>query len=546
MRVDRDQTVGSARSFEQLISSQPLLHALTQNNFVTPTPIQEQAIPQALAGADILGSAQTGTGKTLAFAIPLIAHVHTNASDSALIIVPTRELAVQVQQAVQKLLVGTLRVPTALLIGGEPIFKQFRQLKACPRIIIATPGRLLDHLDQGTFRPDQITFLVLDEMDRMFDMGFDVQIAEIINKLPQQRQTLMFSATLPSHIEKRAQSYLKSPVRISAGPTSVPAANITQEVVHVPEAEKYAALVTQLNQRTGSVIVFVKTKIGAARLADKLSRENHPALAMHGNLRQQKREQVVKAFRKGGRERIMVATDIAARGLDIPHIQHVINYDLPQCPEDYIHRIGRTARAGATGFAVCLISPHERRQWLAIDRLLNPSAHTGADTYERDSFPRRNGGGNRGGRGRSSSGFRSSERSSSSGFRSDRRSSDRPFERSPRDHRSSERTDRVDRPQFDRPPRDHRSSERTDRVERPQFDRSPRERSPERTDRVDRPQFDRSPRERSSERTDRPYESRSERPASSSEGRNSFGGGERRRSGGFAKRKPNGPARSRW
>jgi ATP-dependent RNA helicase DeaD len=391
--VDTDQNTKSAALFEHLNVPSQLLESLTKNNFVTPTQIQQEVIPIALNGVDVLGSAQTGTGKTLAFAIPLLARLLAHPTECALIVAPTRELAMQIQQSLHTLIGRDLRIFTALLIGGEPIFKQFRQLRSNPRIVVGTPGRIIDHLQQESYRTDRVKFLVLDEMDRMFDMGFDQQIAEIIKRLDTDRQTLMFSATLSKEIEQRAQKYLRSPVRISVGPANMPAANIKQEVVHVNEGGKFEALVVQLNQREGSVIIFVKTKMGAARLADRLTEENHPALAMHGDLRQRKREQVVLTFKRGGRQRIMVATDIAARGLDIPHIQHVINYDLPQDPGDYVHRIGRTARAGASGSAVCFIAPHERRLWDAIDRMLNPVAGMPAGDFKRPSYGRGGGSG---------------------------------------------------------------------------------------------------------------------------------------------------------
>jgi ATP-dependent RNA helicase DeaD len=423
--VNTDQIKESAALFEHLSVPSPILNALTLNKFIHPTPIQQEVLPVALKGLDVLGSAQTGTGKTLAFAIPLLARLLENQHDCALIIVPTRELATQVQQALQTLIGRDLRIMAALLIGGEPIFRQYRQLRANPRIVVGTPGRIIDHLEQGTYNPKQVAFLVLDEMDRMFDMGFDLQVAEIIRHLSENRQTMMFSATLPKEIEARAQKYLKNPVRISVGPVSTPAANITQEIIHVQEHGKYEALVTQL-QKEGSIIVFVKTKMGAARLAERLADDQHLAAAMHGDLRQSKREQVVLGFRKG-RFRILVATDIAARGLDIQNIKLVINYDLPQCAEDYIHRIGRTARAGAEGAAVCLIAPHERRLWAAIDRMLNPGkaeVDSGLNSSNGDYQGGRSsrGFGGRGGGG----GFkRGGGRGNSRSFSSDRPFSDR-------------------------------------------------------------------------------------------------------------------------
>jgi superfamily II DNA/RNA helicase len=258
-----------------------------------------------------------------------------------------------------------------LLIGGEPMSKQFHQLKNRPRLIVGTPGRINDHLKRGTLRLNDTCFLVLDETDRMLDMGFGVQLDAINAHLTAPRQTLMFSATMPKNIQKLSAKYLKDPIRIQMGSTEAPAANVTQEHVRVSEGDKYARLLTELDQRSGSVIIFVKTKHGADRLADKLCRDGHEADALHGDLRQSKRDRVIADFRKQD-YRVLVATDVAARGLDIPHIEHVINHDLPQSPEDYIHRIGRTARAGAKGSALSFLSPQDGPKWRAIQRLIDP------------------------------------------------------------------------------------------------------------------------------------------------------------------------------
>ncbi len=349
---------------------QPILLRLEQMGFTTPTPIQAQAIPPALAGKDILGSAQTGTGKTGAFGIPLVAHLMAASRGSALVLLPTRELAVQVMQTLQKF-IGNTPLATALLIGGEDMGKQYGQLRARPRLIVGTPGRINDHLGRGTLMLHDTNFLVLDEMDRMLDMGFGVQIDAIAKFLTAKRQTLMFSATLPDNIEKLAAKYLSQPVRISVGSTTATATNVSQEVVKLTDAEKYPRLLDELNARQGSIIVFVKTKYGADRMAGKLRKIGHKVEALHGDLRQSRRDRVIKDFR-AQHYRILIATDIAARGLDIPHIEHVINYDLPQAPEDYIHRIGRTARAGAEGAALNLVSPEDQGKWRAIHRMLNP------------------------------------------------------------------------------------------------------------------------------------------------------------------------------
>lgn len=357
--------------FQSFALPDALRRALAAMQFVTPTPIQAKAIPIALEGKDVLGSAQTGTGKTAAFGIPMVARLLTNPRGTALVLTPTRELAAQVMTVLTDLLGKGSPIRTALLIGGESMPKQIQQLKMRPRVIVGTPGRINDHLERGSLMLHDANYLVLDETDRMLDMGFSVQLDRIFKFLPQQRQTLMFSATLPPAIVKLSEKYLRSPERVSVGATNVTATAVKQEQIHLPQASKYEELVKQLSTREGSIIVFVKTKFGAEKLADKLSRHKHSADALHGDLQQHKRNRIIAAFRDK-QYRVMVATDIAARGLDIPHIEHVINYDLPQSPEDYIHRIGRTARAGAEGSALSFISPEDHDKWRAIHRMLNP------------------------------------------------------------------------------------------------------------------------------------------------------------------------------
>lgn len=349
-----------------------MVETLNKINFITPTPIQEQAIPVALEGKDILGSAQTGTGKTGAFAIPMINHLLNNPQSTSLVLLPTRELAQQVLEATNLMLGRSSKIYSALLIGGDSMGKQLQQLKRNPRIIIGTPGRINDHLLRRTLKLTNTDFLVLDETDRMLDMGFGIQLEQIAKFLPDERQTLMFSATLPANIVALSRKYLTNPVRIAIGSTTAVAQNVKQEMIKTNDSLKYGELMKQLTCREGSVLIFVKTKYGAERLAIKLSKENQNAEAIHGDLRQSKRERVIANFRNQ-KYRILVATDIAARGLDIPHIQSVINYDLPQCPEDYIHRIGRTARAGAEGTAINMLTPSDNAKWKAIYKLLNPS-----------------------------------------------------------------------------------------------------------------------------------------------------------------------------
>lgn len=350
-----------------------LMGALAYLKFTTPTPVQAAAIPPALEGKDILGSAQTGTGKTGAFGIPLIAKLLNNPRGTALVMTPTRELAVQVMNMLEQLLGEGSGINTALLIGGEPMPKQFSQLRARPRLIVGTPGRINDHLMRGTCKLTDTNFLVLDETDRMLDMGFGVQIDAVVKHMPAKRQTLMFSATFPPNIVKMSEKYMSEPVRIEIGSNNTPMASIKQEVITVTETDKYGQLQVQLQNREGSIIVFVQTKFGAEKMAKKLRDLNHRADTIHGNLNQRQRDRVIADFR-ASKIRILVATDIAARGLDIPHIEHVINYDMPQCPEDYIHRIGRTGRNGKEGAAVNLLTGRDNGKWKAIQRLLNPGA----------------------------------------------------------------------------------------------------------------------------------------------------------------------------
>lgn len=366
-------TTVSTTTFEMLGVPAEILAVLARINFTTPTPIQEQAIPMALYGTDILGSAQTGTGKTAAFTIPLLAHLLKNPASMALVVAPTRELASQIQQAIMQMIDHAWKMRCALLIGGDPMSKQMHQLQQNPRIIIGTPGRINDHLKRRSVNLSKVDYLVLDETDRMLDMGFGIQIDQILTYMPGRRQTMLFSATLPPYITKLANKYMQNPQRVAAGSTTEASVQITQETLKVTTGEKYAALGVELEKRSGTIIVFVKTKHGADRLAGRLERDNHNADAIHGDLRQNRRDKVIKNFR-AGKTRILVATDVAARGLDIPHIEHVINYDLPQCPEDFIHRIGRTGRAGAEGFALTMISNEDGAKWNAIQRLMNPGA----------------------------------------------------------------------------------------------------------------------------------------------------------------------------
>jgi ATP-dependent RNA helicase DeaD len=363
----------SSMTFKDFGLNKLLIESLESMNFTTPTKIQEATISLSMQGKDILASAETGSGKTAAFVLPMINALLNSPRGGAMVLLPTRELAVQVIDVVHKLLGNKSGIRTALIIGGEPMPKQLNQLRNRPRIIVGTPGRINDHLKRGTMMLGSTDFLVLDETDRMLDMGFGIQLDEIAKYLPEKRQTLMFSATIPQGIVKVSQKYLNNPERVTVGSNNAPVKNIKQDSVFTSQADKYTELKKQLEARTGSVIIFVKTKFGADKLAQRLDKEGQTAEAIHGDLKQRQRDRVISGFRKS-KYRVLVATDIAARGLDIPHIEHVINYDLPQCPEDYIHRIGRTARAGKEGSALCLISPDDRGKWRAIQKLIDPSA----------------------------------------------------------------------------------------------------------------------------------------------------------------------------
>ena len=359
------------KKFSDFNLTSPILDKLQKLNLSIPTPIQALSIPLALEGRDLLGTAQTGTGKTFAFGLPLVNHLALNKDSGALILTPTRELALQVLTAIKSLTSKGNLLDSALLIGGDPIQKQLKQLKKA-RLVVGTPGRMKDHLKRNSLKLNKFDYLVLDETDRMLDMGFVDDIKSIIEKLPS-HQTLLFSATLPKKISDLAQKFLDNPQRIIAGKENTPIIDIKQEVRNVSQKEKFSQLKIELLERKGSIVLFVKTKRSADKIALQLRKDKFNAEAIHGDLRQSKREKVLMKFRKN-KFQILVATDVAARGLDIPHIEHVINYDIPQNPEDYIHRIGRTARAGAKGSALTFISSTDQKNWHLIEKLMNPDA----------------------------------------------------------------------------------------------------------------------------------------------------------------------------
>jgi len=359
------------QKFSDLSISLLVLDAIKKLKLIKPTPIQKISIPLALEGNDILGTAQTGTGKTYAFGIPLINHLTLDKDSYAIILTPTRELALQVSSALKDLTSMKNIIDTAVIIGGDSIQKQLKQLKKA-RLVVGTPGRIHDHIRRKSLKLSKFNFLVLDETDRMLDMGFVDEIKSIIEKLPS-HQTLLFSATLPKKISDIAKNFMTNPQRVNVGEENTPLTNIKQEIKNVNQKEKFEHLKLELLEINGSVVLFVKTKRSADKIALKLRKDKFNAEAIHGDLRQSKREKVILKFRKN-RFQILVATDVAARGLDIPHIEHVINYDIPQNPEDYIHRIGRTARAGAKGRALTYLTDGDKKNWNAIGKLINPNA----------------------------------------------------------------------------------------------------------------------------------------------------------------------------
>lgn len=342
--------------------------------FEKPTPIQAQAIPVVFSDQDLIGCAQTGTGKTAAFSLPIIVKLLKTPGKTALILVPTRELAAQIQEVLVKLTYFTPELKSVLLIGGTSMKSQLKSISRQPRIIVATPGRLVDHLSRRSLALMNTEILVLDEADRMLDMGFAPQLNQILRFLPKDRQTLLFSATLPPDIQKLAGKYLRNPIRVTVGAISQPAKKIVQSIVHTTVTKKNDVLMDELNLRQGSVLIFTRTKARTDRVAHFLTGYGHKVSRIHGGRSQGQRNLALAGF-KDGKFRILVATDIAARGIDVAHIAHVINYDLPQVPEDYVHRIGRTARADREGEAVSLVTPEERGLWKDISRLIEKTTH---------------------------------------------------------------------------------------------------------------------------------------------------------------------------
>lgn len=345
-----------------------LLKRLKALGFVHPTPIQFKAIPIATAGEDVVGIAQTGSGKTLAFSIPLL-QIVSSTRKAGLVLLPTRELAVQVDEALKKL-GSSVGLRTALIIGGANPRPQIKQLRAKPHVIIATPGRLNDHIEQKHANLSNVGILVLDEADRMLDMGFEPQLQRILQNVPKDRQTMLFSATMPEKISGIARKYMKSPLRVEVAKSGTTAEKVDQEVFIVPRAEKLKLLERLLEEYKGSVLIFSRTKHGAKKIARSVRQMGHTADEIHSNRSQNQRQKALKGF-SSGRFRALVATDIAARGIDVDDIELVVNFDLPDQLEDYVHRIGRTGRAGRSGKAISFAAPEQKRDVAAIQQLIN-------------------------------------------------------------------------------------------------------------------------------------------------------------------------------
>ena len=360
-------------TFNDFALPEALQHKLDALGFEKPTPVQERAIPAALEQRDILGSAQTGTGKTAAFAIPLLTKIMNHADVYGIIVTPTRELALQVDEQIRAFLSAKSKIRSVVLIGGASIDRQIQALAKRPKIIVGTPGRIIDHLERKSLNLAGFNYVVLDETDRMLDMGFSAPIAEIFSHVAEERQTLLFSATLPKNIQKVSAQYLQNPVRIEMGQVNSVGDNIVQSTQFVSKEGKFEMLVDALRDHDQSAIVFMNSKFATEKMAKRLKSAGITAEAIHGDLRQSKRERVISNLRDN-KFRVLVATDVAARGIDVPHIHQVINFDLPRQTEDYIHRIGRTGRNGAQGIALNLATRDDMEKLNEIERLINPDA----------------------------------------------------------------------------------------------------------------------------------------------------------------------------
>ncbi len=356
-------------SFDGLGIAPAILDTLNRAQFTVPTPIQLQAIPPGITGKDVVGIAQTGTGKTLAFVVPIMQRLQQNRG-IALVVVPTRELALQVEETAERIGRGC-GIRSVVLMGGTSMHMQTQRLRQSPRLIVATPGRLLDHMQQRNISLKTVTIAVLDEADRMFDMGFMPAIQKIFAAMPPaaERQTMLFSATMPPDIMKLAANYMQLPVRVEVVQPGTTADRVSQEIIFVHKDDKMKLLGKVLLDTTGAVLVFSRTKHGARKMAMALRNENISAAEIHSDRSLGQRREALEGFKRG-KYRVLVATDIAARGIDVKGIEMVINFDLPDSSDDYVHRIGRTGRAGHTGRAVSFATPDQRSDVRAIENLI--------------------------------------------------------------------------------------------------------------------------------------------------------------------------------
>lgn len=374
--------------FQQLALIEPILLALEKEGYTNPTSIQQQAIPEILAGKDLLGCAQTGTGKTAAFVIPILQQLHAAKQQKAnmqmpkaLILTPTRELAIQIGESIAAY--GKyLSLKHVVVFGGVSQHAQVQQIQRGAEIVVATPGRLIDLIQQGLVSIAHINHFVLDEADRMLDMGFIHDIKRVITYLPEQRQTLFFSATMPPEIQHLTQKLLTNPIKVTVAPVSSTVDRIDQSVYHIAKHQKLPLLIQLLdNTQINSLLVFTQMKHAANKLAKKLSEAGIAADAIHGNKSQNARQLALSNFKKG-RIRVLVATDIAARGIDIDELGHVLNFDLPAVPETYVHRIGRTGRAGFSGSAISFCDPEEKNFLTSIEKLIQKRIPTSAHGFQ--------------------------------------------------------------------------------------------------------------------------------------------------------------------
>ncbi len=392
--------------FDELGLPKVLVSRLKELGLTSPTPIQDRAIPHALNGKDVMGLAQTGTGKTMAFGLPLVAQLQSYGTKPAprtiraLILAPTRELANQIAASLKELTNG-MPFKVGLVVGGVAINPQIQRISRGTDIVVATPGRLIDLIDRDAIDFDETHFLVLDEADQMLDLGFIHALRKISETIPKERQTMLFSATMPKQMSEIANSYLQNPIRIQVSPPGKAADKITQSVHFIAKGEKTSLLRELLAKHVEEAcIVFVRTKHGADRLMKQLDRAGFAVSTVHGNKSQGQRERAIAAF-KSGETKILVATDVAARGLDIPIVRHVYNYDLPNVPDNYVHRIGRTARAGADGAAIAFCSPEECDELKAIQKVMKYTIPVAGGTpwmdmdepQQKNKGPRRGGGG---------------------------------------------------------------------------------------------------------------------------------------------------------